>query len=138
MSVQMGFDTGTTHVGFAIIDPCQDTAVLHEISLNRVKDPMKRINAIQFILSDCEICFPASYDVIIEGSAFSKTYRQTELAEIRTSAALWFKRYGGRCRFISPMTIRKQVFGKGTLKAHDVWTGIEPNALAALACAFYV
>lgn len=138
MSVQLGFDAGTTHIGVAMIDPFQNMARLWEITMNRIADTMLRIKSIQYILSDLQMILPASFNVVIENSAYSKQFRQTELAEIRTSAAFWFEQAGGKVKFIAPNTIRKQIFGKGNLKAHDVWTGIEPDALAALSCSYYI
>ena len=139
MSTRFGFDTGTTHVGMAQIEPIHNTAKLWQITMHRIANTMSRILAIQEILKNCDLYFPAKFDVIIEGSAYSKAFRQSELAEIRTSAALYFERYGGQCYFVAPNSIRKQVLGNGRKKAHEFWQSeIGPDALAALACSYYV
>lgn len=138
MSIRMGFDPGTTHVGIAAIDPAQSNAKVIQIEMCRLPDPMDRINAIQWILNDCQFILPAKFDVVIEAAAFDIKGRQSELEQIRTSAALWFQRYGGQCYFAAPMTIRKYVFGNGRIKAHEVWEGLEPDCLAALSCAYYI
>lgn len=136
-----GFDPGTTHLGIAhhfghIID-------LFQVTLERSKDPLERMDDIGFLLSFlCERDFHSRYrrQVVIEYAGFEASqYRQVELAECRTTIALWFKTRGvSSILFPAPNTLRKAVFGSGKIKAHQYWTSeIPPDALAALSCVYY-
>lgn len=133
-----GCDPGTVHLGLARLHLSSGCGYLYQITFkHRLQDPVERMKRIQTTL--CEF-FPGTYvngEMIIEGASFSDPYRQTELAEIRTTVALWGLSKQLNVRFIPPTTIRKQVFGNGKTKATEFWPELSkyPDASAALSCA---
>lgn len=139
----VGFDPGTVHMGIAVT--CSSDIYLYQVEMIRMKDTIRRILAVQHLLDilygSLGVCDPYM-SAVIEGSAFSEHFRQTELAECRTGIALWLigKRHKeSDVNIVNPLTIRKVVFGSAKLKAHDYWDNSEiPNdALAALSCLYY-
>ena len=132
----IGIDPGTVNFGIAILDPNQTIGTMFQVKIERHDNPVQRIINIQHIMSDC-VWWCGGNDLIIEGSSFGAIYRQVELAEIRASIVLWGKRQDMNVKIVPPKTIRKTVFGKGTIKAHEYWEGLPEDALAALACAYF-
>lgn len=132
--VVMGVDPGTTKLGLAYI--WKSICHVYEVSIVRDDNPLIRILLTQDILSECLFMFDYAPIMIIEGSSFNG-YRQTELAEVRTSAALWAINKGIKPYFVNPLTIRKSVFGNGKIKAEEQWAELPPDAASALACCYY-
>ena len=137
----VGVDPGTANMGIAVIEGKLDNpyAIIFQVKIERSYDPIERIRATQEIMSQCVFWYQMPMVATVEGSAFSSRYRQTELAEVRTSAALWCIQKGFATEIINPLTIRKEVFGDSKLKPHEVWVELKkmPDAAQALACAYY-
>lgn len=142
-----GVDSGSVNLGISLLysdSDGEDKAILWQIKLVRDDNPINRIllarQIIQFTLN-----FHAKIKLAtIENAAYAKGFRQVELAEQRASIALSLINISCKVQMIAPMTIRKEVFGSGKIKAHEAWQleGIpknkQPNdALAALSCAYY-
>lgn len=138
--MHLGIDPGTTNLGIAVVDATLGTpeVKLWQIKLDRLDNPVDRIQQVQSILS---MCMPYSYYnnmlAVIEGASYADRYRQVELAEQRASIALWCLSKGYKAQIVPPNTIRKKVFGNGRIKAQDVWTNIPADAANALACCYY-
>lgn len=137
-----GFDPGTTNLGIAY--QCGSWADLFQITIERSKDPIERMDDVGFLL--WYLCVPniekkSRVQVVIEGAGYeSSRYRQVELAEVRTTIALWFRTRKAKSILLpAPNTLRKVVFGSGKIKAHEYWDNSEiPNdALTALSCLCY-
>lgn len=131
----IGYDPGTTHVGIAVI--WKKSVMIYEVKLTRDESAVDRILMAQSILSRCIYLFEYNALMVIEGSSFSKNFREAELAEVRASAVLWAVAHGVTPSIIQPNSIRKRVFGNGKTKADAVWTELAPDAASALACAYY-
>ena len=144
----IGIDPGTKNLGFARITP--QSVHIYQVSMERNPDPIQRMNDVRDIWRGFQFSMPYNFTVVIEGAAFmSSNYRQVELAEVRAALAIEMSNYGGaKVSIVPPNTIRKRVFGKATIKAHDTWTTLYdvnnfapikdcPDALAALSCAYY-
>lgn len=123
-----------------------DELFLFQIDMERSKNPVLRMDDIGFLLCTFYkklITSRWNIRVVIEGVGFgSSQYRQVELAEVRTTIALWFRTRKVDVESIllpAPNAIRKAVFGFGKTKAHQFWDNSEiPNdALTALSCLCY-
>ena len=137
-TMYIGIDPGTVNLGVAVSYPFSNPTVeVFEVKIERDDNPINRIVSAGHILSDCINIFGARTIAVIEGSAFSQNYRQTELAEARASYVLWCINKGIMPYIVNPMTIRKKVFGKAKTKAEDVWKELPPNSASALACMYY-
>jgi Holliday junction resolvasome RuvABC endonuclease subunit len=142
-----GTDPGSVNLGLSVLSPTdngEDVAYLWQVNLVRDKDPIVRIIITNSIINTVFDAYTRFNIMTIEGVAYSKGFRQAELAEQRTVIALHCINKHARTKIINPLTIRKKVFGSGKIKAHEAWQleGIpkskQPNdALAALACAYY-
>jgi len=73
---------------------------------------------------------------VIEGPAFNKTFGQVNLAEVRTGFYLSL-RHLGEIHTPPPMTVRKAVFGSGTIQPMDIWPLLNHNCADALSLALY-
>lgn len=129
-----GFDPGTKNFGIAII--YGNIGEIYQVKITTSRDPIIRIKDIQEIL---EAVHPviANTVVVIEGAAFRGGFRQQELAEMRAAIAIYSLKFTELISFAAPMSVRKLVFGKGTIKPQEVWSGLSNDALAALSCAYY-
>jgi Holliday junction resolvasome RuvABC endonuclease subunit len=138
--MSVGIDPGTVNLGIAIIEGNLDKpyAILYQIKMERSNDPIERIKLVQEVMTSCVYWYSSPMVATIEGSAFSANYRQTELAEIRTSIALWCIQKGFPTKIVNPLTIRKHVLSNAKLKPHEVWTDLKdvPDAAQALCCAY--
>ena len=139
--MSVGCDPGSVNMGIAIIEGYLDNpyAVLYQIKMERSGDPIERMKLVQDVMSQCIFYYREPMIATIEGSAFSKEFRQTELAEIRAAVALWLMGKGFPTAIVNPMTIRKKVLGSAKLKPHEVWTDLAktPDAVQALCCAYF-
>jgi len=139
--MSVGCDPGSVNMGIAIIEGYLDNpyAVLYQIKMERNGDPIERMKLVQEVMSQCIFYYQEPMIATIEGSAFSKGFRQTELAEIRAAVALWLMGKGFPTAIVNPMTIRKKVLGSAKLKPHEVWTDLAkiPDAAQALCCACF-
>jgi hypothetical protein len=133
--VLYGCDPGTTKLGLAYL--WKSVCHIFEINIMRSPDPVVRILLAQEVLGECFKMFDYAPLMTIEGSSF-KGYRQTELAEVRASVALWAVSHGIKPTIIQPLSIRKKVFGSAKLRAEVEWDLREyPDAASALACAYF-
>ena len=133
--LSIGLDPGTVNTGITLIDPTEKYWACRQIKIKRDKNPVERIKTF-FNLID-EIChtYEGMSYMTIEGPAFSESYRQVELAEVRTVAALWAIHLEAEVQYYTPQTIRKRIFGDGKIKAHEFWTNLPADAAASLSCA---
>jgi len=138
--MSVGCDPGSVHMGIAVIEGYLNNpyAILYQIKMKRSNDPIERMKLAQEIMEQCVFWYHMPMVATIEGSAFSATYRQTELAEIRAAVALWLVGKGFPTKIVNPGTIRKAVLGNGKLLPHEVWTDLKdvPDAAQALCCAY--
>lgn len=134
----IGIDPGTTNLGICVLNDNLQIAELFQISIERDKNPINRIQHTQKILNECVRIVPYEVYMIIEGASFGSNFRQVELAECRTSAALWALDRKFKVQIIPPTTIRKNVFGSAKIKAHEIWSNIPSDCAAALSCALSV
>lgn len=133
----LGIDPGTSNLGIAAIFPRIHSIELFQCSMERISDPVKRIQDLRDLFTFC-IPFSQFYATCyIEGASYGDKYRQVELEQVRTTAVIWSQDRRFIAKVIPPQTIRKNVFGKATIKAHDVWTEIPKDCAAALSCALY-
>ena len=139
--MSIGIDPGSVHMGIAVIEGYLDKpyAILYQIKMERSGDPIERMKLAQEVMTRCVFWYHSPIVATIEGSAFSKGFRQTELAEIRAAVALWLVGKGFPTKMVNPMTIRKKVFGSAKVLPHEVWTDLAnvPDAAQALACAYF-
>lgn len=133
-----GFDPGTVNFGLAQIFPISEKmfANLYEIRLAREDDAVQRMLNIRTLLSSLSFSYHWKSIAIIEGAAFSKGYRQVELAEQRASIALWCHTRGMKTQIVNPKTVRKHAFGSGNTRNPWMET-LKDNCVAALGCALY-
>ena len=131
----LGIDPGTVNLGIAVSYPFG--IELYEAKIVRSDDPVQRITFAQRILKACINTFMDGAIAVIESSAFSQSYRQTELAEVRASYVLWCIDHAITPIMVNPGTIRKFVFGSGKTKAEAYWKELPPNSASALACMLY-
>ena len=131
----VGIDPGTKHLGIAVIN--ESLIKLFQITIDRPKNPIVRMKLIREIFAKCVNSYQYNTVLVIEGSAFSKAYREAELSEVRATAVWWGLGNGFDVFMFQPNTIRKVVFGNGKTKAQDVWKELPPDAANALACAWY-
>jgi Holliday junction resolvasome RuvABC endonuclease subunit len=135
----IGVDPGTTHLGIAVIEGYMDNpyAYLFQVDIERQDNPINRIKEAQNIMSDCVNWYHLPNYATIEGASFANNYRQVELAEVRASIALWCLSKGFETVIVPPTTLRKGVLGSGKAIPHEVWTGLPPDAVQALVCAYF-
>jgi Holliday junction resolvasome RuvABC endonuclease subunit len=129
-----GFDPGTRNFGIAVIK--KDKGTVYKVNIKTSRDPIERIRNTQQILKRTK---PVSKNsiVTIEGAAFRGGFAQQELAEMRATVAIYSSMFAQKVFIAAPMSVRKAVFGNGKTKAHEVWTGLPNDTLAALSCAYY-
>lgn len=134
----IGIDPGTTHLGIAVIEGYLDHpyAYVFQIDIERQDNPINRIREAQNSMSECINWYHLPNYAVIEGASYYPPYRQVELAEIRTSIALWCLNKGFETYIIPPKTIRKKVLGDGDKIPHEEWTGLPHDATQALVCAY--
>jgi len=139
----LGIDPGTSKMGMAVIfDPeIHDRILLYEIDMTRGKTMPERMlqarNVLLTVARDCDLLsMDDKCEAIIEGAAFGKPFRQVELAEQRTSFALWLYDNGVKDIVIKqPNSVRLQAFGSAKIYAKELWPELPQNAAAALGCA---
>lgn len=142
----VGVDPGIRNIGLSIIYPNTygdiDKAQTYHIYMpdiekDRVVKGMRIFQSVLAELCQYVILPEEDLDIIIEGAAYSMKGRQVTMAYYRATAALYFLKIGKEAKLISPLTIRKGVFGSGKIKAKEEWTNIPGDSAAALACALY-
>lgn len=142
-NVVFGIDPGNRHMGLTILQNNFFNAQCFEITFPTERLVIPRAIQIRLALSDI-IFLSESWSekdvlVAVEGSSFSSAFRNTELAEARLTAALWFKDNltvnDGQFIFIPPLTVRKQIFGSGKIRAEQSWPELKPDAASSLAVA---
>lgn len=133
----VGIDPGTTNIGICVLYGGE--AKTFQVVLPRNPNPVNRMKEAVSILD-----YVVSYSnrkvlVCIEGASFGDVYRQVELAEIRAACTLWAIEKATVVEIVPPSSIRKNVFGNGSIKAKDLWKNLLPgDAADALACACYL
>lgn len=83
------------------------------------------------------ISYPSQWGFIIEGSAFSKSKGEANLAYIREGFFLGAIRAGFQPRIVPPNKIRKAVTGHGRTRMFELLPTVNENKAAALAAALY-
>ena len=77
--------------------------------------------------------------ICVEGSSFGSRFRNTELAEARITAAVYcldnLELTQNQFEFISPLKVRKTVFGSAKIRAEESWPEMKPDAASSLAVA---
>jgi hypothetical protein len=141
----IGIDPGTAKLGVTLISFDVKQIHLHEFTFPSERLAIPRAVRIRLALTDVFYMDPmfsfmiTPFLVAVEGSSFGSVYRNTELAESRITEAMWFmdqfRVEPENCVFIPPLTIRKQVFGNGKLRAEEQWPELEPDAASSLAVA---
>lgn len=144
LDVVFGIDPGNTHMGLTVlpVSIVQPTKCF-EITFPSERMAISRVTQIRLALCDI-ISLTGQWDgfnilVSVEGSAYSMPYRNTELAEARITAATWFldnyQLNQSNFIFIPPLTVRKNVFGDGKIKAENTWPQLKGDAASSLAIA---
>ena len=135
----LGYDPGTKHSAIALINShiTLTQVTLFQIDLERSDDPVARTIGVYELFNRCIQWLYSPMYACLEGASYGDRYRQVELAEVRAMAMLWCHQHNYETKVVSPLKIRKAVFGNGRVKAQDVWANIPQDAANALACACY-
>lgn len=141
--VVFGIDPGGRYMGLTILERTYHLATSYEIEFPSERLVIPRATQIRLALSDIiflgESWKAENILVAVEGSSFASPYRNTELAEARLTAALWFKDKleveEGNFVFIPPLTVRKYIFGNAKIRAEEQWPELKPDAASSLAIA---
>jgi Holliday junction resolvasome RuvABC endonuclease subunit len=131
----IGVDPGQVNAGVALVQGKQ--GILYQIKFPSDRNAVNRIQVAREFLHDLFSLLPSAALTCVEYAAFGKAFGQVPLAEMRTCAVIAAYERGGAVCLIPPATIRKEVFGSGKTKAHDVWTNLPHDAAAALSCALF-
>lgn len=128
-----GIDPGSRHMGYTRIE--KEITYCYEILLPTEKNPMECMLNIDKVL---DTLIPRHYEVdqplYIEGASHGEKFGQVRLAEARAMAMIAFSQRNDTVSVFAPSSIRKTVFGKGILRAEEVWKKIlPPNAASSLA-----
>lgn len=133
----VGVDPGTTNIGISVL--FNGEAKTFQIAVPRNPNPINRMKDAISILEYIINYKNKRIFVCIEGASFGDVYRQVELAEIRAACALWAIEKAELVEIIPPSSIRKKVFGNGSIKAKELWKNLLPgDAADALACSLYL
>lgn len=81
--------------------------------------------------------YPEDWMVTIEGSAFSKSAGEANLAYIREGFYIGSKRVGFRTKIVPPNKIRLAATGHGRTRMMELLPTMNENGAAALACALF-
>lgn len=102
----IGIDPGTAHLGLCFVSGQRMTGF--EVSIPRRNDTKHRVTDVWNVLYQTSTIFgledfePNNVFVGIEGAAFSKRFRQVELAEQRAAIISWFIPLGIESFYIVP------------------------------------
>lgn len=143
--IVIGIDPGDKNMGLTILP----THASNQVQCFEISFPSERLaipRLVQIRLALLDIMSPilhsrAHYRMMIalEGSAYSRRYRNTELAEARIVAAEWFMDNFDLTAddfiIITPQSIRKTVFGSAKIKAETQWPQLKGDAASSLAIA---
>lgn len=75
------------------------------------------------------------FRAVVEGAAYNFAKGQVFLEEIRFACYLGLANLGYTTEIIPPVTIRKMAFGRGTIKAQEIWPMLNPNGADSIGCA---
>jgi Holliday junction resolvasome RuvABC endonuclease subunit len=137
IEMSVGIDPGSAHLGIALVAPQLQLVELFQCEMTPTKDPIEFMTRIHQVLSRCVNFKEYHMHMIIEGPSYGDRFGQVKLERVRTSAVWWAINKYITPYIISPKSIRKQVFGNGDIKAHEIWTELPPDVAAALSCALY-
>ena len=135
-SAFVGVDPGSRHMGLAIID--YGRIVVYEIEyqpkLQTVEIVERTREAIEYILD-----LDSINTACVEGAAFGAGFGQAKLSESKTAAVMTLLDIADRVFVVPPLSVYKEVFGSGKIKAktYQPWSHIPKNAASALALAIY-
>lgn len=139
----IGIDPGNKNMGLSILKAQSYNIDCYEICFPSERMAVPRV--VQIRLAMMTIFFSQTVRddintlICIEGSSFGSRYRNTELAEARITAAVYcldnLELTQNQFEFISPLKIRKLVFGSAKIKAEDTWKELKPDAASSLAVA---
>jgi Holliday junction resolvasome RuvABC endonuclease subunit len=130
-----GVDPGTAHLG--LVQLWQDRVFMFQVEMKRKDTAPDRIQDIWMALTRCYSFLETKGHLVIEGASYADRYRQVELAEVRATAVIWGIQNRMFVEVPAPNSIRKKVFGKGTVRGRDIWTNIPPDCADALGCALF-
>ena len=134
--VFIGIDPGTTNLGVCTIE--SSYATVFQIRMTRNSNPVERIIEARKILNHI-VKKGSVTNICVEGASFGDVYRQVELAEIRAACALWGIDRKAEVVIVPPSSIRKKVFGNGSINPKEIWKKyMVGDAADALACAYYL
>lgn len=140
----IGIDPGDKNMGLTILPVRSGQVQCFEIVFPSERLAIPRLVQIRLVLLDVMnpiLNSRAHYRMLIaiEGSAYSRRYRNTELAEARIVAAEWFmdnfNLTADDFTVFTPQTIRKAVFGSAKIKAETQWPQLKGDAASSLAIA---
>lgn len=152
----IGIDPGQVNMGIAFV--YKNEADLFQIKLPSNLDPVVRMqataNAVNYLLSfrprpidDWKLFSATKCHCVIEGAAYGAVSGQVPLAENRTTCAMMAMTAFLPVAILPPAEIKQRIFGKGNLRARDVWPHLQikddrdkvlrDDAAAALSCALY-
>jgi hypothetical protein len=135
--VAWGIDPGI-YFGMTVIE--NEKVYVFSGSLLQVERPGHAgLLAYQFLRNMTSTFKHKNAQLIVEGAAYGKPFRQVQLAEIRQGFYLAgaTSMYFAETKIVPPATIRKHVFGQGQVQAADVWPLLNHNAADSLAIALY-
>lgn len=139
----IGIDPGNKNMGISIARAQSYSIHCYEIMMPSDRMAIDRVCMIRLAMQ--EIFYRESLPdesltlVCLEGSSFGSRYRNTELAEARITAACYcldnLELTQNQFEFISPLKVRKLVFGNAKFRAEDQWEDMKPDAASSLAVA---
>lgn len=135
-----GLDPGSKNCGIAVIPYVDEKSYIdvYQITMPPWKDAIDRITHWQDVLGELPLIISGHCRMVIEGPAYATRYRREELEDIRAATALWAYRLGIETKMVQPTSIWKEVFGSGRIPPSRIWYLKDaPDAVAALACAYY-
>jgi hypothetical protein len=133
-----GVDPGV-NFGLTVIEN-EKVYVFHGSLIQDDKPGRYGLLAYQFLRNMMSKFYHRKAALVIEGASYGDQYGQVGLAVVRTgfylAAALDHHTFAD-VQIKPPKTIRKAVFGDGTIKAPDEWPTLNRNAADSLAIALY-
>src|ERR1035437_5876149 len=139
----IGIDPGNKNMGLCVLRNTHLNIQCYEICFPSERMAVSRVVQIRLammtIFAEQDVKDDVNTLVCIEGSSFGSRYRNTELAEARITAAVYcldnLQLTQNQFEFISPLKVRKLVFGSAKIRAEDTWKDMKPDAASSLAVA---
>jgi Holliday junction resolvasome RuvABC endonuclease subunit len=140
----ISIDPGNKNMGLCILQNMTSIIRCYEICLPSERRPIQRLVqtrlAMQTIFNAPDMIIENLNTLVcVEGSSFGSRFRNTELAEARITAAAYcldnLQLTQNQFEFISPLKVRKLVFGSAKLRAEEQWPELKPDAASSVAVA---